>query len=564
MKKFNFFVWTLTVAMLIFAGCDKNDEPSGDPESTGSANMQDATIKGSVKNTNGQPIAGVSITSGETVAVSAADGTFSFSRVAISGNRAVVKFAKDGYFTLTRSGVKEDEMFIEAVLQQKGDTKNTATETFDASVAQTITAGGMKVEVPASSLVKADGTAYSGTVKADMFYLSPNNENFAEVMPGGDLAAIRETGGEAQLISYGMTEVTLTGSDGKPLQLKEGAESKLTFPIPEGMETNPPATIPLWYFDEEKGIWIEEGEATLQGDVYVGEVQHFSWHNLDVPEDRVTIKGKVTDCENNPVAYVKVSVEQLGTSNKTAAVTNSKGEYTVFVPDNTPVTVSIKSADYNNYSPEKQYNIAGQAGNTTVTQNFSLQCSETPPVEGELPSGVTISEASVRYLMNGTETIFTFDNYGKRTRIDMFDTDGSKSIMIADSIAQKCYMYDEDEGWTEQPFSDYGATIQLFVAYFVTAPASYIALSQFPAGYGITFTQTTQTIAGKATTIYKLEFDETLYPEEGGGYFSYGFWNGITMLMESSEEGVILVAQAVVTNVPDEAFTQTVDTSWIQ
>lgn len=69
----------------------------------------------------------------------------------------------------------------------------------------------------------------------------------------------------------------------------------MTFPIPETMRDNPPPTIPLWYFDDESGLWVEEGIATLQGDVYVGEVGHFSWHNLDVPAERVSISGKVTD-----------------------------------------------------------------------------------------------------------------------------------------------------------------------------------------------------------------------------------------------------------------------------
>jgi hypothetical protein len=187
-------------------------------------------------------------------------------------------------------------------------------------------------------------------------------------MPGGDLAAIRSNNSEAQLISYGMTEVSLADESGNPLQLKDGAASRLTFPIPAGRESNPPAVIPLWYFDGERGVWIEEGTAALQGHVYVGSVRHFSWHNLDYPEDRVEIKGTVTDCDGLPVPYTKVTVDQ------TSDFTNSKGEYSVYVPANTPVDATVKSRDYQDYSPEVSHHLPGRPGGSVVAQHISLPC----------------------------------------------------------------------------------------------------------------------------------------------------------------------------------------------
>jgi len=56
-----------------------------------------------------------------------------------------------------------------------------------------------------------------------------------------------------------MVNVNLTDNSGKPLQLKGDAPAEVTYPIPKGMESNPPASIPLWHFDEEKGIWMEDG-----------------------------------------------------------------------------------------------------------------------------------------------------------------------------------------------------------------------------------------------------------------------------------------------------------------
>jgi len=96
--------------------------------------------------------------------------------------------------------------------------------------------------------------------------------------------------------------------------------------------------------------------------------------NVNQNQNTVTIKGKVTDCKNNPVSNVKVTIELSNGSNYTSVSTNSTGDYTVQIQSNTPVIVSIKSKDYNNYSPEISYSISGKAGNITVTQNFSIPC----------------------------------------------------------------------------------------------------------------------------------------------------------------------------------------------
>ena len=229
--------------------------------------MRDMALSGVVRNTGGEPVEGVGVSTGTLTATTDEAGFFAFTRAATVNGRTVIRFEKDGYFPITRSSVEEDEMMIEIVMQVRGNTDVSLRTSFSASESRTLSVGDMKMEVPASSVVRADGSAYSGSVNADMFYLDPNNGNFNELMPGGDLAAIRSNSSEAQLISYGMTEVRLADESGNPLQLKDGAASRLTFPIPAGMESNPPAVIPLWYFDEERGLWIEEGTATLQGNV---------------------------------------------------------------------------------------------------------------------------------------------------------------------------------------------------------------------------------------------------------------------------------------------------------
>ena len=299
---------------------------------------QDVMLQGLVRDVDGNPISNVMVVTGSTSTYSASDGTFSFQRALVVNDRAVIRFEKNGYFPLTRSGVKQDEMFIDAVLYSKGNSDISVQTTFYASEPQILEVqAGMKVELPASSLMRADdGTPYDGVAVVDMFYLDPNNENFANLMPGGDLIAIRSDDSEVMLISWGMVNVNLTDDFGNPLQIKTGQSAEVTFPIPSGMENNPPYQIPLWHFDEDMGIWTETGIATLQGNVYIGEVTHFSWVNLDnYYSDLAVIYGRVVNSDNQPAPFIEVKIGQ------TATRTYLDGSYKADVPAGTPVVVSV-------------------------------------------------------------------------------------------------------------------------------------------------------------------------------------------------------------------------------
>jgi hypothetical protein len=533
MKKL--FKFTIFMAMLAIAttGCKKDSDDKNNQNPDNPA-MQTVTLKGRVKDTSGNPIGGVRVTTGTLNTTTGNDGTFNFTQAEVVNSRAVIKFEKSGYFMLTRSREKENEMFIEAVLYPKGNSKISLQTSFDASSAKELEVSGMKVALSASSVVRADGSAYSGTVNADMLYLDPNNGNFATMMPGGDLAAIRSDNSNVMLISWGMTNVNLTDKDGNPLQLKSGSPAALTFPIPEGMENNPPTTIPLWHFDEDKGIWVESGVATLDGDVYKGTATHFSWVNLDEPAKRVTIKGKVVDCANKPVSYVQVKAGQ------TAGITNSKGEYSVIVPEWTPVTLLVTA----NGGSDSQ-DVPGQPGNTTYTaQNLTVPCGDDKP--GEIGTQTKMEKGSIKYLMGGELIyIITFDNNGKRFRWDMlFDDENPDEHMayIINHINKTYWMGYGDNGyeeWMDYPYNN--------------AENSGIPFSINDEAFS-SYYQTNMTIAGKSCRVYNIS--------TGGYEMKYASWNGMMMLMEMDGE-VLWMALAATTEAPEVAFTKTMNITWL-
>lgn len=355
-----FVFMALLMMLMTFASCSKiqdllnggddDDDDSGgiNPPELVEGRMEDIALSGIVRDASGTPIEGVSIVSGSSAATTNTDGFFEFDQiqvVSVQNDRSVVRFSKAGYFDVVRSMDADDAEGAswEIVMCKKENNDFTSIKTYSSSSDQTLQAGEMKIDMPQDGY-KVDGTglSYTGKVKSEMVYLDPNNECFSEMMPGGDLAAVRSDNSSAQLVSYGMTDLNMYAENGDKLQLKDGSKAKLTFPIPAGMGENPPASIPLWSFNEKTGLWEEEGSATLQGNVYVGEVSHFSWVNLDYPEKQGTVYGYVKDDTGKVLPGVRLSIGQL----LAPTVTNSDGYYSHEVPANTAFSITVKDLYY--------------------------------------------------------------------------------------------------------------------------------------------------------------------------------------------------------------------------
>lgn len=357
-----FVFMALLMMLMTFASCSKLqdllNEGDDDDDDDGGINppelvegrMEDIDLSGIVRDASGTPIEGVSIVSGSSAATTNTDGFFEFDQiqvVSVPNDRSVVRFSKAGYFDVVRSMDADDDAADgaswEVVMCRKENNDFTSIKTYSSSSDQTLQAGEMKIDMPQDGY-KVDGTGvgYTGKVKSEMVYLDPNNERFSEMMPGGDLAAVRSDNSSAQLVSYGMTDLNMYAENGDKLQLKDGCKAKLTFPIPAGMGENPPASIPLWSFNEKTGLWEEEGSAALQGNVYVGEVAHFSWVNLDYPEKQGTVYGYVKDDTGKVLPGVRLSIGQLLAS----TVTKSDGYYSHEVPANTDFCITVKDLYY--------------------------------------------------------------------------------------------------------------------------------------------------------------------------------------------------------------------------
>lgn len=277
---------------------------------------------GQVRDEAGEPVGGVLITAHGKTATSAADGTWAIPEVTVPAGRLFAVAKKAGYISAPRATtpVAGGATRLRFVLL--------------AATTQPVGAAGGKVEDQGGA-VQFPADAFGAEVQVAARLLSTDHPQFDSLFPG-DLNAKREDGSEAALYSFGVMHVEIKDSAGADAPMAAGAKATVTIPVPAGQAGSAPATIPLWYFDEQAGIWKEEGVATLQGNLYVGEVKHFTSWNADKPAITAYVTGRVA-CGGTPFGGVYVSSAQSGTS------TGPDGRFKMAVPADLAFELRVNS-----------------------------------------------------------------------------------------------------------------------------------------------------------------------------------------------------------------------------
>ncbi|MFC0603926.1 hypothetical protein, partial [Winogradskyella pulchriflava] len=215
------------------------------------------------------------------------------------------------------------------------------------------------------NFIKEDGSSYSGAVDVIMHHLDPADEDMPMQMPGM-LYAENEDGAERMLQTLGMLAVELRGSGGEELNLAVGSTSEIKMPVDPSLMSIAPATIPLWHFDEARGYWKEEGFATLQGNMYVGTVSHFSFWNCDIPAEAITLCVTATDEEGNELNNLLVTITS-STYGTSEGQTNEKGEVCGLVPSNEALSLNIYLHNNCNNSPIYTSTIGSFSSDSNIT-----------------------------------------------------------------------------------------------------------------------------------------------------------------------------------------------------
>lgn len=287
------------------------------------------TVSGRVlSSATGAGLANVKVSAGTRSTTTGADGSYSLAQVP-AGDPTPLSYELAGYapgfasVTLADGGTATANPRLLAV---------GATQTFAAATAASVTVAGSpaRVDLPAASLVNArTGAAASGTITAELTMIDPATDPAS--MPGNYTAAAAG-GGRQTIESFGAISVNLRDAAGNALNLAAGQRATIRIPVSTRSATVPP-TIPLFYFNETTGLWVQEGTATLAGTepnrYYEGTVAHFSVWNADQVAETIRVNGCVVDASGNPVANVEVSTVGQDYSGQASGLTNAQGRFSV-------------------------------------------------------------------------------------------------------------------------------------------------------------------------------------------------------------------------------------------
>lgn len=341
-KIFTVFLLSVLFTAVTFTGCKKNTDISA----TDTGNPPDLTTKvrssvsGFVTDENDQAVNLATVQVGTATVSTDKYGYFEAKNVDVVKDAAVVTVIKSGYFKGIKTYMAEEgkASFFRIKLIPK---TNAGTVNAVAGGAVTL-ANGLSITLPANSVVNATtNSAYTGTVNVAAYWLNPIAADLPGIMPG-DLRGINADGNIQLLTTYGMAAIELTGSGGELLQIATGKKATLSLPIPSSLVSSAPATIPLWYFDEAKGLWKEEGSATKTGSNYVGEVSHFSFWNCDVAVNYVQFNCTVVNSNNQPLSNILVKISyQSNPAVFRFGYTNSAGYVSGAIPKNAQLLLEI-------------------------------------------------------------------------------------------------------------------------------------------------------------------------------------------------------------------------------
>jgi hypothetical protein len=295
-----------------------------------------ANLQGVVVDENGAPTVGALVIVGTKTATTTANGFFRIKDAALDKSASVVKIEKVGYFVGYRTFMAtagSNHVKVKLVKKQLIGTVNSV------SGGAATLANGAKITLQANGIIKKAGGAYTGDVQVYAAYIDPTAADIAETIPGSFMADDKDNK-RVLLKSYGMLAVELESASGEKLQIAPGKTAELKTPIPATLSTNSPATIPLWYVDEQTGIWKEQGSASKDGNFYVGNVTHFSFWNCDVPMNAVTLSLKLVTPSGLPIIHQGCFIQSVNNGSG-FGYTNSNGIASGLVPANDNLTLNV-------------------------------------------------------------------------------------------------------------------------------------------------------------------------------------------------------------------------------
>lgn len=379
--KFNFLISFFWVFIISSLSCKKSELTTGDNNLINQDKIITANFYGRVVNEYNEPINGVLIEIGNKQTTTNNDGIYSLINVLVIENLTYIKASKKGYFQSGKT-IKSKEKIINNInlilveKKLKGIINSNEDNTVNIG-------GGSNIQFTANSfLINSTSEPYVGKVKVFAYNLNPTIKNEFESMPGA-LLGLNENNNLQSLLSFGMVAVELEDENGKELNINPNKPSTIFFNIDPSILSSAPNEISLWYFNEKKGLWIEEGKAQKQNGKYIANVKHFTWWNCDYGGGPIEISLRLIDKNGTPLpnTYVQISSANSFGVGGGNGYTSSDGNITSRIPQNTIMRIKVFSQYRNNAcsnmiildSTLQTYSSSTNIGDIVINNNNSLK-----------------------------------------------------------------------------------------------------------------------------------------------------------------------------------------------
>ncbi len=441
-SKVNYFILScllLAVSSAVFLSCQKELSGDGILPSVKLADLTtkcNSSVSGFVTDENDVAVNGALVKVGTATTTTDKSGYFEVSNVQVIQNAALITVIQPGYFKgiKTYLATESKGAFVRIKLIPK-----TNVGSIDAATGGTVTLNGMSIILPASAVINAGTNAvYTGAVSVAAQWLNPTVNDLERKMPG-DLRGIDSIGELKKLTTYGMAAVELTGENGELLQIAPGKKATLKINIPASILGAAPANLPLWYFDENIGLWRQEGFAVKTGSQYIGGVGHFSFWNCDVPANYIKFSGNFVDQGGRPVqnALVKISVS-TDLQNGRSGYTDSTGFVSGAIPLNSQLVLQVFS-DYGCSSSVYSQNITTGTSDINLS-NIVIPAGKLATVTGTVVncSNAAVSNGSVILVKDGFSFRYELNGAGRFSfNVTLCNSSSNVTLIAQDASASQ-------------------------------------------------------------------------------------------------------------------------------
>ncbi len=332
LSKVLFLLLCISIAIV---GCRKDE--SGFIPSNNTETFSSVDLTGYVTDPEGNPVADALVAYNTVEAISDDTGYYILEDVQASSDHAFLQVTKSGYFSGSRTFRTSNTgtIFHRTTLVPLGTPLSFSGG--NGSVENDL----VSIDFPQNSVKdESTGELYTGDVEVFIKHIGTD-----ELSMPGDLTSINENDELEILHSYGMVFVEMYATDGRKLNVADGMTASMTYEIPEDLLSDAPETIKMWWYDYDTGVWREGGEATREGNRWVGEVSHFSCWNYDVNLPSVIVTGQIVQSNGGFSKFYVTFLNDEGKGGRGSA--NADGSFSGRVEEGTTLQLTIRFDERN-------------------------------------------------------------------------------------------------------------------------------------------------------------------------------------------------------------------------